>query len=198
MAITEGIFSEKANFADRNIDSLERMGELVEALKALDLKVVLTSGSYDLLHLGHIKYLEKAKECGDVLVVGVDNDEKIRERKGDDRPLVPEGERLEMLAYQRPVDLLYLKQSADPKWALIKTVQPDTLILSEDHEYSDRQMEDLQEFCGQITVLERQATVTTSERIRQMFMNLGERLGPQLAEMLPEMIEEIIKGNRRE
>ena len=57
-----------------------------------------------------------------MLVVGVDSDAKIRRRKGEDRPMVPEAERLEMLAYQRPVDLIYLKDDDEPRWALIKAV----------------------------------------------------------------------------
>ena len=99
---------------------------------------MLTSGSFDLIHLGHVKYLAKAKELGDVLVVGVDSDAKIRARKGEDRPLVPEMERLEMLAHQRPVDLIYLKDEEDERWALIKAVEPDVLVLTEDHSYSRR------------------------------------------------------------
>ena len=104
---------------------------------------MLTSGSFDLIHLGHVKYLARAKEFGDVLVVGVDSDAKIRRRKGDDRPMVPEDERLEMLAYQRPVDLIYLKDDDEPRWALIKAVAPDVLVLTEDHSYSEAEQEEL-------------------------------------------------------
>ncbi len=154
---------------------------------------MLTSGSFDLIHLGHVKYLARAKEFCDVLVVGVDSDAKIRRRKGEDRPMVPEGERLEMLAYQRPVDLIYLKDDDDPRWGLIRAVQPDVLVLTEDHSYSAEEQEQLLEFCGRIEVVERQASVTTSERIRQMYMHLGERLGPKLAEVLPGLIDSILK-----
>ena len=143
-------------------------------------RVVLTSGSFDLIHLGHVKYLTRAKELGDVLVVGVDSDAKIRRRKGEDRPMVPERERLEMLAHQRPVDLLYLKDEDEQRWGLIKAVSPDVLVLTEDHTYSAAEQEELREFCARIEVVERQASVTTSERIRQMYMHMGERLGPEL------------------
>ncbi len=196
MAITSGIFSSDVKYQERLVGSLEQLEALVAHLKGIGLKVVLTSGSFDLVHLGHVKYLAKAKELGDVLIVGVDGDAKIRARKGEDRPMVPEDERLEMLAHQRPVDLIYLKGDSEPRWALIKAVRPDVLVLSADHSYSEQEMQELEETCGEVRVLERQAAVTTSERIRQLYMHLGEQLGPRLAEVLPDLIENILKRAR--
>ena len=169
------------------------MAEKIASFKALGCSVVLTSGSFDLIHLGHVKYLARAKEFGDVLAVGVDSDAKIRRRKGEDRPMVPEQERLEMLAYQRPVDLIYLKHDDDERWALIKAAKPDVLVLTAGHSYSPDEQKALLEFCGRIEVVERQSSVTTSERIRQMYMNLGDRLGPRLAAVLPELIDSLLK-----
>jgi D-beta-D-heptose 7-phosphate kinase/D-beta-D-heptose 1-phosphate adenosyltransferase len=193
MAITSGIFSSDVEFSERLAPSLEQLGELVAHLKGIGLRIVLTSGSFDLVHLGHVKYLARAKEMGDVLVVGVDGDAKISARKGPDRPMVPQDERVEMLAHQRPVDLIYLKGDEEPRWALIKTVRPDVLVLSTDHSYDDAELAELRELCGEVQVLERQAAVTTSERIRQLYMHLGEQLGPRLAEVLPDLIETILK-----
>jgi D-beta-D-heptose 7-phosphate kinase/D-beta-D-heptose 1-phosphate adenosyltransferase len=193
MAITSGIFSSDVNYDERLTTSLEQLGELVAHLKGIGLRIVLTSGSFDLVHLGHVKYLAKAKELGDVLVVGVDGDAKIRARKGPDRPMVPQDERLEMLAHQRPVDLIYLKRDDEQRWALVKTVRPDVLVLSTDHGYDEGELAELGELCGEVRVLERQASVTTSERIRQLYMHLGEQLGPRLAEVLPDLIETILK-----
>lgn len=193
MAITSGIFSSNVNFEERLIPSLEAMAELAEHLRGIGLRIVLTSGSFDLVHLGHVKYLAKAKELGDVLIVGVDGDAKIRARKGEDRPMVPESERLEMLAHQRPVDVIFLKEDEEARWALIETVRPDVLVLSTDHSYSEEEQRRLLGVCGEIKVLERQAAVTTSERIRQLYMHLGERLGPKLAEVLPGLIDTILK-----
>jgi len=193
MAITSGIFAPEARFEERLMGSLDELAALSAHLKGIGLRVVLTSGSFDLIHLGHVKYLAKAKEFGDVLVVGVDSDAKIKRRKGEDRPMVPEQERLEMLAHQRPVDVVYLKGDDDPKWGLIKAVRPDFLVLTEDHTYSETDLAELGELCGEIQVLERQATITTSERIRQLYMHLGDRLGPKLAQVLPGLIDDIIR-----
>jgi D-glycero-beta-D-manno-heptose 1-phosphate adenylyltransferase len=193
MAVSSGILSPDVNFGDRLIPTLEEMTRTVTHLKGLGYRVVLTSGSFDLIHLGHVKYLGRAKDCGDVLAVGVDSDAKIRRRKGEDRPMVPEGERLEMLAHQRPVDLIFLKEDGEGRWALIKAVRPDVLVLTADHSYGEEELQALGELCGKIEVVERQTSVTTSERIRQMYMHLGERLGPKLAEVLPGLIDSILK-----
>jgi rfaE bifunctional protein nucleotidyltransferase chain/domain len=193
MAASTGILSPDVNFEDRLVGSLGEMERTVEHLRGLGFRIVLTSGSFDLIHLGHVKYLARAKGFGDVLVVGVDSDAKIRRRKGDDRPMVPEGERLELLAHQRPVDLIYLKDEEDPHWGLIKAVRPDVLVLSEDHGYTSDDERGLLEICGRIEVVERQASVTTSERIRQMYMHLGDKLGPKLAEVLPGLIDSVLK-----
>ncbi len=193
MAVSSGILSPEANFEDRLTRSLDEMTKTVEHLRGLGYRIVLTSGSFDLIHLGHVKYLHRAKEFGDILAVGVDSDAKIRRRKGEDRPMVPEDERLEMLAYQRPVDLIYLKDDNDPRWALINAVKPDVLVLTADHAYTDADITELLEICGKVEVVERQTSVTTSERIRQMYMHLGERLGPRLAKVLPGLIDDILR-----
>ena len=190
---SSGILSPDVNFEDRLIGSLEEMTRTVTHLKGLGYPIVLTSGSFDLIHLGHVKYLQKAKEFGGVLVVGVDSDAKIRRRKGDDRPMVPEDERLELLAHQRPVDLIFLKGDDEERWGLIKAVRPDVLVLTEDHSYSEDEQRELLDYVGRIEVVPRQASVTTSERIRQMYMHMGERLGPKLAEVLPGLIDSLLK-----
>ena len=190
---SSGILSPDVNFEDRLIGSLEEMTRTVTHLKGLGYPIVLTSGSFDLIHLGHVKYLQKAKEFGGVLVVGVDSDAKIRRRKGEDRPMVPQDERLELLAHQRPVDMIYLKGEDEERWGLIKAVRPDVLVLTEDHSYSETDQRELLEFVGRIEVVPRQASVTTSERIRQMYMHMGERLGPKLAEVLPGLIDGILR-----
>jgi D-beta-D-heptose 7-phosphate kinase/D-beta-D-heptose 1-phosphate adenosyltransferase len=67
------------------------------------------------------------------------------------------------------------------------------LVLTEDHSYSEADQRELLEFVGRIEVVPRQASVTTSERIRQMYMHMGERLGPKLAEVLPGLIDGILR-----
>src|SRR3954451_5131798 len=155
--MSSGILSAEANFEERLVPSLEEITRKISHLRGLDYRIVLTSGSFDLIHLGHVKYLARAKEFGGILGVGVDWDAKFRRGMGDDRPMVPQAERLEMLAYQRPVDLIYLKDDNEPRWALIKAVAPDVLVLTEDHSYTEAEQAELLEIVGRIEVVTRQA-----------------------------------------
>lgn len=165
----------------------------VEALRHLNARIVLTSGTFDIAHIGHFKYLENAKSHGDILIVGVDSDEKVRERKGPDRPVVPEEERVAMLAYLRSVDFITVKQRDDPKWDLIKTIRPDTLIITEET-YDEETREKLAEFCGEVICLEPQATTSTSARIRKM--QVGAR--QQVVEPISELLKSHAERRRRE
>ena len=87
----------------------EKIETTVNALRTLGFKIVLTSGSFDIIHEGHSMYLEAARQFGDFLIVGLDSDEKIRARKGDSRPVVPQMERLRMVTHQRGVGLVTLR-----------------------------------------------------------------------------------------
>ena len=75
---------------------INKITELVNVYKENGNKVVLTFGSWDMLHVGHMKYIEEAKKMGDILIVGVDSDAKISARKGKDRPIVKQKERIEI------------------------------------------------------------------------------------------------------
>ena len=167
--VQKDIFGPGSRFDCRWVKTYDEMAEKVAALRKLNQRIVLTMGTFDILHIGHFRYLEKAKEHGDVLVVGVDSDEKVKRRKGPNRPIVGHDERLEALAHIRHVDLIFLKGVDNPKWQLIKTVQPDILIATQDA-YGPEQVEALNEFCGQVVVLEPQATTRTTAKIRRLLV----------------------------
>ncbi|MBD3279416.1 MAG: adenylyltransferase/cytidyltransferase family protein [Candidatus Pacebacteria bacterium] len=146
-------------------------------------KIVLTSGSFDMLHIGHARYLQKAKQHGDLLIVGVDSDQKIKARKGPDRPLIPQKERLEMLTYLRSVDLIVLKKAQQQKWQLIKTVKPDVLITIQEN-YTSSELKKLASYCGQVKVLKRQATTSTSAKLRLIQIKAAKKIEIQLTKKL--------------
>lgn len=181
----------------RKINDHEDLKTVVDSLKALGAKIVLTQGSYDLVHIGHARYLEAAKKAGDVLIVGIDCDRKIQQRKGPDRPVVPEDERLEMVLHLRPVDFVILKGHDDPKWHLIKAIKPDVLIATEDT-YEAEELEQLKEFCKEIVVLERMATTSTSAKIRHLQITTAEKLEktltPKLIALLQETLSQVREG----
>src|SRR4051812_15283645 len=104
------IFLNKSIFSQPNAESriftdYKKIKKFVSHCRGLGLRIALVQGSWDMIHVGHARYLENGKKHGDLLIVGVDEDKKIRHRKGPDRPIVPEEERLEMLTHLRPVDL---------------------------------------------------------------------------------------------
>ncbi len=163
--IMHDIFGPGSNPEGRIFLDINQLTEKVNSCRQLGLKIVLTSGTFDLAHIGHYRYLEKAKQNGDVLIVGVDSDEKVKEKKGPHRPMVDEKERMEILCHCRHVDILFLKEAKDPRWHLIKTIQPDILIVSE-REYQPGELEELKENCGDVILLEAQALTSTTAKIR--------------------------------
>ncbi len=106
----KNILAPGVNLKDRFIPDLGELKTVVQDLKRMGYRIVLTQGVYDMIHEGHARYLEKALSYGDVLIVGVDSDELTRSRKGPDRPVVPEKERIQMLAHLRHVSILTIRE----------------------------------------------------------------------------------------
>jgi D-beta-D-heptose 7-phosphate kinase/D-beta-D-heptose 1-phosphate adenosyltransferase len=90
-------------------------------------RVVFTNGCFDLLHQGHIRYLERARALGDLLVVAINSDASVRRLKGPRRPVVPAGQRAEVLAALEAVDLVLVFHELDPE-RVIRALRPDVLV----------------------------------------------------------------------
>jgi len=95
-------------------------------------KLVFTNGVFDLLHVGHVRYLEQARGLGDALVVAINSDASVRALKGAGRPLINEGERAEILAGLRAVNYVIVFDDVSPR-SLIADLQPDVLIKGGDY-----------------------------------------------------------------
>jgi D-glycero-beta-D-manno-heptose 1-phosphate adenylyltransferase len=104
--------------------SLERLLEVAAQQRANGQKIVFANGAFDLLHAGHVRYLEAAREEGDWLAVGVNSDESIRRAKGSARPIVPEPERAEIVAALACVDAVVVFGEDSPA-GLIGRLRPD-------------------------------------------------------------------------
>jgi D-beta-D-heptose 7-phosphate kinase/D-beta-D-heptose 1-phosphate adenosyltransferase len=116
---------------DKKIVRCEELKETVQALKRAAKKIVFTNGCFDLLHIGHVRYLKAAKDEGDVLIVGLNSDRSVRLIKGPKRPLVPENERAEVLASLACVDFVTVFDEPDPL-VTIRAVMPDVLVKGAD------------------------------------------------------------------
>lgn len=154
---------------------------LSDAYHRIGHRIVLTSGSFDLFHIGHARYLDKASKHGDVLFVGVDSDDKIKKRKGPSRPVVGESERMSTLCHVKGVDFIVLKETEEEKWGLIKTIRPDVLIATEGTYTSDEVKALEESYVGEVRVLTPQATTSTSARIRLTNIISAEKEHPRNA-----------------
>lgn len=130
-------------------------------------RVGLVQGSWDLFHLGHLRYIKKAKELCDYLIVAMDSDEKIRKRKGNGRPIIPEKERYNFIKLLEIADDIVIKDANEKKWGLIKEVRPDVLIAIKEN-YDEFQIKNLEEYCGKVAILPRQSESSTSDKIRKI------------------------------
>ena len=104
-----------------------RLTEAVRRLQRVGKKVVFTNGCFDLLHIGHVRYLQEARELGDALIIGVNSDASVRRLKGPGRPLTPAKERAEILAALACVDFVIIFGAATPL-ELIRALGPDILV----------------------------------------------------------------------
>lgn len=193
----ETIFSPGSAFEKRFVNDKESLKKIIDGLRAAGMKIVLTSGSFDLLHIGHAAYIEKAAEFGDVLVLGVDSDAKIKKRKGESRPIVNEEERVRLLSHLRGVGLITLKDPDEERWGLIKLVHPEVLVTTAET-YKPHEIRELEEsYCDRVVVLEPQATTSTGAQIRKIEIGaaqhdvetargMGKRVTAILSDAMPE------------
>ncbi len=112
--------------------SLASMGRVRESLRADGKIVVLTNGCFDILHVGHIRYLRQARALGDCLIVGLNSDDSVRSIKGPLRPLVPEAERAEVVAALECVNYVVVFPE-DTAERLVEVLQPDVYVKGGDY-----------------------------------------------------------------
>ena len=108
------------------LDILE-LSSIVNTLKQDGKRIVFTNGCFDIIHVGHVRYLKEARELGDVLVVGLNSDISVRTIKGSNRPIVPQGERAEVLSSLKYVDYVVIFGEPDP-YNTIAAIKPDVLV----------------------------------------------------------------------
>lgn len=185
------ILTASSKLEDRYFPDHEDLARKVQALRELGQKIVLTQGVYDLLHIGHVRYLEEAKKHGDVLIVAVDSDAVTQARKGPKRPIVPQDERLSMLAALWCVDLLTIIDTHHDKNSHIMSIKPDVLITSSTtKDFTEPTKVMLKQYCGEVITLSAQAEISTTARLR----NLAIDGASDLAEKIANVINEHIKG----
>ena len=110
--------------------------EIINIIKAERKKIVFTNGCFDLLHVGHIRYLAQAKKLGDFLIIGLNSDSSVKELKGEDRPINSFEDRATLLSSIESVDLVIMFEEQTPE-NLIKDIVPDILVKGGDYNIED-------------------------------------------------------------
>lgn len=159
---------------------------LGEKLREKGKKIVFTAGSWDLIHAGQCRYLEKAREYGDVLIVGVSSNNAIRQVKGSNKPILDEKIRAEMLTFLKSVDFVTIlpEPSCQPSLGLLK---PDVYVtVKEDwtDNYKDsREYKTVVKYGGDVIVVDRQSTSISTTQIVQR------AIGGHLSEVLKDFMQ---------
>lgn len=119
-----------------NIISKEKIGDILPSLRAKNKRIVFTNGCFDLIHKGHVDYLNKAKKTGDILIVGINSDESIKRLKGSSRPIIDEDSRAFVLSNLKSVDYVIVFDEGTPE-NLLEIIKPDYLVKGGDYELSE-------------------------------------------------------------
>jgi cytidyltransferase-like protein len=196
MPLVNKILSTDPNLQERIIEDYGVLRKVCVVLKSMGKRIVMTKGVYDLLHVGHLRYIAAAKAKGDILVVSVDSDELTRQRKGHtskNRPIVNMQERIEMLLHSRYVDIITVRDvdqwgKEDDTFA----VCPDTLIKSQSTaDDPDGINKVIQDAGIEIVTLQPQAQTSTTARIRTLMIDGAEELGRSVNKAVDDYLSQL-------
>lgn len=148
--------------------SHDKLLGLRKRLRAEGKTLVFTNGVFDLLHVGHVRYLAAARALGDALVVAINSDDTVRKLKGEDRPIVNEGERAEILGALRQVDYVTVFDDISPR-SLIASLLPDVLVKGGDYGLDEiHGREEVEAAGGRVVSLPFVEGLSTSRMIERM------------------------------
>jgi len=151
---------------EENVLLLEKFTETLNSLRKSGKKIVFTNGCFDILHMGHVKYLEKAKKLGDILVVGVNSDNSVKRLKGKNRPINPLNDRCCVISSLKSVDFV-IPFEEDTPIELIAAIAPDILVKGGD--YKDKEVigEEIAKKLVLIDFIEGRSTSNTISKIQK-------------------------------
>ena len=148
---------------EHRIKSREALVSTVRRAKKSGKKIVFTNGCFDILHMGHVKYLEKARSFGDLLIVGLNSDQSVRRLKGDGRPVNPQYDRAYLLAALDAVDFVTVFEEDTP-YELIKAIEPDVLVKGGDYRGKEVVGSDIAKELRLVDFVEGRSTTAIIER----------------------------------
>jgi D-beta-D-heptose 7-phosphate kinase / D-beta-D-heptose 1-phosphate adenosyltransferase len=153
--------------SDNHIKTWDEISSIVNELKKKKKKIVFTNGCFDILHIGHIKYLETAKSLGDILILGLNSDNSVRRLKGENRPINHQNDRAYILASLEVIDYVVVFDEDTPI-DLITLIQPDVLTKGSDYEGKEIAGQDIAKELKLINFVNGKSTTNTIERIKKI------------------------------
>ena len=159
----------------QKIKERKDLTRIIKNLKARGKRIIFTNGCFDLLHVGHVRYLEEAKALGDVLVIGVNSDSSVRKIKGPGRPILPVEERVEILSGLGCVDYVAVFDELDPL-KLITSLQPN--VLAKGGDWTKEQIaggEVVEKSGGEVIIIPLVQGVSTSNLIETILKRYEKR-----------------------
>jgi len=148
--------------------SLPELQDLISQWRATGQRIVFTNGCFDLMHPGHVEYLEAARAQGDRLVIGLNSDRSVRALKGERRPILPEAARARLLAALAAVDAVVIFDEDTPA-DLIAQLRPDVLAKGADYQAHEVVGADfVQSYGGRVALIEFVEGYSTSEIVRRI------------------------------
>lgn len=159
---------------NNDVDYEQKVMDINELVKVLetkrDKKIVFTNGCFDLFHVGHAKYLRQAAKFGDILIVGVNSDDSVRRLKGSTRPILPEEDRMELLAALEFVSYV-VKFTEDTPYNIINKIKPDIIVKGGDYKPEEVVGKDIVEaYGGKVEIcplIESKSTTSIVEKIKK-------------------------------
>ena len=152
--------------SDEHIKTFDEIASLSKELKARGKKIIFTNGCFDILHIGHVRYLETAKSYGDILILGLNSDRSVTSIKGKGRPINIQLDRAYMLAALEAVDYVVVFDEDTP-YDLIKAVKPDVLVKGSDYEGKKVVGQDIADELKLVEFVDGKSTTKTIEKIRK-------------------------------
>ncbi len=151
--------------SDEHIKTWDEISSIISELKNNDKKIVFTNGCFDILHIGHVKYLEKAKNFGDILILGLNSDDSTHRLKGKNRPINTQDDRAYILASLEVVDYVVIFNEDTPL-DLIKLIKPDVLVKGGDYECKEVVGQDIAKELKLVQFIDAKSTSKTIKKIR--------------------------------
>lgn len=157
------------------IMELDELKREIETKKEAGELIVFTNGCFDILHVGHIRYLKKAASLGDKLVLAVNSDSSVRDLKGKNRPFVPEEERMEVLAALDMIDYLHLFSEIDCR-NVLEEIKPQIYVKGGDYRIEDLpEAETVYSYGGKIVLITEVKGRSTTNIIKKIRMSRDEK-----------------------